>query len=96
MDLLHGRAGRHCDVDSELLVQLPSKRRAGKLSRFHTALHKCSATSGALICRDWSGQAVEINRANLPKSGCCLWTQVRLERSSGSSRSSSVPSTAGR
>jgi hypothetical protein len=35
MDLLHGRAGRHCDVDPELLVQLPSKRRAGKLSRFH-------------------------------------------------------------
>ena len=32
MDLLHGRAGRHYDVDPELLVQLPSKRRAGKLS----------------------------------------------------------------
>jgi hypothetical protein len=24
MDLLHGRAGRHCDVDPELLAQLPS------------------------------------------------------------------------
>jgi hypothetical protein len=35
MDLLHGRAGWHCDVDPELLVQLPSKRRTGKLSRFH-------------------------------------------------------------
>ena len=29
---------------------------------------QCSATSGALICRDWSGQAVEINRAKLPMS----------------------------
>jgi hypothetical protein len=34
MDLQDGRAGRRRDVDPELLVQLPSKRRAGKLSRF--------------------------------------------------------------
>jgi hypothetical protein len=35
MDLQDGRAGRLCDVDPEFLVQLASKRRAGKLSRFH-------------------------------------------------------------
>jgi hypothetical protein len=34
-DLQDGRAGRLRDVDPELLVQLPSKRRAGKLSGFH-------------------------------------------------------------
>jgi hypothetical protein len=35
MDLQEGRASWRRDVDPELLVQLPSKRRAGKLARFH-------------------------------------------------------------
>lgn len=35
VDLLHGRACRCRDLDPELLVQFPSKRHAGKLSRFH-------------------------------------------------------------
>jgi len=57
---------------------------------------KTLAAQIGAICCDRTRVSIAFHRPVLPKSGCCLWTQVRLERSSGSSRSSSVPSTAGR